>query len=303
MHAYTSDQFVLPLPDRHRFPMAKYALLRARVEEELPHVELHEAPRVSLEALRRVHTTGWVERVVEGTLDKREVRQIGFPWSPFLVERSRRSVGATVAAAMSALSRRTAVNLAGGTHHAGVERGQGFCVFNDVAVAARAVQAEHQVARILVIDLDVHQGNGTAEIFSDDPSVFTLSAHGAKNFPFRKAVSDIDIPLPDGTNDAAFMEAVLPAIDRALSDAAPDLVFYVAGVDPFEGDRLGRLELTAAGLAQRDHAVLSRTAGQGIPTAVCMAGGYAPDPARIADLHFGTVRESASYSCAPLSHP
>jgi acetoin utilization deacetylase AcuC-like enzyme len=282
VRAYYSDQFVLPLPEGHRFPMAKYALLRDRVARDLPQVELSPAPAATDGELALAHEPQYVSAVTEGWLTPAQQREIGFPWSPRMVERSRRSVGATIAAARSALHEGVAANLAGGTHHAYADKGSGYCVFNDVAVAARLMQAEwhrhhRALLRVAVVDLDVHQGNGTAAIFRDDPSVFTLSLHGARNFPFRKEASDLDVELPDGCTDAPY----LAALDEALSTLwdrhgahPPGLVFYLAGADPYEGDRLGRLKLSREGLAERDRRVFAAARERGIPVVVTMAGGY-----------------------------
>jgi acetoin utilization deacetylase AcuC-like enzyme len=282
MQAFHSDHYVLPLPEGHRFPMGKYRLLREAIAAELPEVQLQEAPAASDGELALVHTPGYIDAVSEGLLSPAQQREIGFPWTPRMVERARRSVGATIAAARAALREGVAANLAGGTHHAYADKGGGYCVFNDVAVAARLMQAEwHRqrrvLLRIVVIDLDVHQGNGTAAIFKDDPTVFTLSMHGAKNFPFRKEASDLDVELPDGCTDAPY----LAELDRALEqlwhhhrEAPPGLVFYLAGADPHEADRLGRLKLTAQGLAERDRRVLAAACERGIPVAISMAGGY-----------------------------
>ena len=275
MLAYYSDHYVLPLPAGHRFPMAKYRLLRERVAEGLPGVRFAEAPAASDAELCMAHTPAYVSAVAEGCLSTAEQREIGFPWSPAMVERSRRSVGATLAAARSALQEGVAGNLAGGTHHAGAERGSGFCVFNDLAVATRVLQGEGAVQRVAIVDLDVHQGNGTAAIFRGDASVFTLSLHGAKNFPFRKEAGDLDVDLPDGCRDADYLEA----LDAALSElwqrfGTPDLAFYLAGADPHEGDRLGRLKLSAEGLAERDRRVFAACRTRGVPVAFAMGGGY-----------------------------
>lgn len=282
MLAYTSDHFVLPLPPGHRFPMGKYQLLRQAVAERLPGVRLTEAPPASDGELALVHTPTYVSAVAEGLLSAAQQREIGFPWTERMVERSRRSVGATIAAARSALRDGVAANLAGGTHHAYPDKGGGYCVFNDVAVAARLMQAEwhrahRRLLRVAVIDLDVHQGNGTAAIFRDDPTVFTLSLHGAKNFPFRKEASDLDVELPDGCGDADYLQALdgaLAQLWRRHAGAMPALIFYLAGADPHEGDRLGRLKLSAAGLAERDRRVLEAARERGIPVALSMAGGY-----------------------------
>jgi len=282
VQAFHSDHFVLPLPAGHRFPMGKYRLLREAVLAELPGIHLHEAPVASDGELALAHTPTYVSAVTEGLLSAAQQREIGFPWSERMVERSRRSVGATIAAARAALQEGVAANLAGGTHHACADKGGGYCVFNDVAVAARLMQAEwhrvrRQLLRVAVVDLDVHQGNGTASIFRDDPTVFTLSLHGAKNFPFRKEQSDLDVELPDGCADDAYLAALDTALERLWQrhDAAPPgLIFYLAGADPHEGDRLGRLKLTAAGLAERDRRVLDAARERRIPVALSMAGGY-----------------------------
>ncbi|MEZ5330925.1 MAG: histone deacetylase [Thermoanaerobaculia bacterium] len=302
MLAYSSDRFVLPLPAGHRFPMEKYRLLREAVEAA-GLAELEEPAAASDEELLRVHDEDYLDRVVRGTLTASEQRRIGFPWSPALIERSRRSVGATIAAARAALADGVSVNLAGGTHHAFADRGEGFCVFHDVAVAARALQIDGSARTVLVIDCDVHQGNGTAAIFRHDPTVFTLSVHGAGNFPYRKEAGDLDIAIPDGTGDDAYLDALDGALDDAFSRCAPEAVFYVAGADAYVGDRWGRLALTAAGLAQRDLLVLSRCRRRDLPVAVVMGGGYAPDPAVIAGLHLETVRLAAALAVDPDTSP
>jgi acetoin utilization deacetylase AcuC-like enzyme len=287
VRAYYCDHFVLPLPEGHRFPMSKYTLLRQRVAaagEDL----LLVPDAADDHALGRVHDVAYIRRVTEGGLTRDEVRRIGFPWSPALVERSRRSVGGTVAAARAALADGVAANLAGGTHHAFSDRGEGYCVFNDVAVAARAVQRESGVRRVAVLDLDVHQGNGTAAIFRDDDTVFTLSVHGANNFPFRKERSDLDVELPDGCRDEEYLDAVEAGIGTALTHGV-DLAFYVAGADPYEGDRLGRLAVTKEGLAERDRLVFDSCDRAGVPVTVVMSGGYARDVEDTVDIHFQTV--------------
>lgn len=291
MRVFHSDHFVLPLPPGHRFPMEKYRLLRERVAA-WGGAELL-VPEAATDAeLLRVHSADWVGRVARGELTREEVRRVGFPWSPGLVERSRRSVGATLAAARCALDDGSAANLAGGTHHAFAHRGEGFCVFNDVAVAARAVQAEGRAARVAVVDLDVHQGNGTAAIFRGDDTVFTLSVHGANNYPFRKEDGDLDVELPDGSGDDAFLSAVERSVPLALAHG-PELVFYLAGADPFHDDRLGRLAVTRDGLARRDQMVFELCAAAGVPVAVVMSGGYAQRVEDTVEIHFNTVRAAA----------
>ena len=285
MQCFHSDHFVLPLPPGHRFPMSKYQLLREAVERELPAATVCEALPVSDGELALVHTPTYVRAVAEGLLSPAQQREIGFPWSLRMAERSRRSVGATIMAARAALGEGVGVNLAGGTHHAYADRGSGYCVFNDVAVAARLMQAEHhrrhgpaqRGLRVLVIDLDVHQGNGTAHVFANDPSVFTLSMHGARNFPARKERSDLDVELPDGCTDGPYLDALDAALAAAwerLDGHPPELAFYLAGADPHENDRLGRLKVSEAGLSERDRRVFAALQTRRIPVAVSMAGGY-----------------------------
>ncbi|MCL4812082.1 MAG: histone deacetylase [Vicinamibacteraceae bacterium] len=297
MRAFYCDHFVLPLPDGHRFPMAKYRLLRERLVAVNGHLIRFEEPAAaSWEDLARVHTRAYLEAVRAGTLESREQRRIGFPWSPGMVERSRRSVGGTMAASRAALDEGTAANLAGGTHHAFADRGEGFCVFNDVAVAAHALMAEGRVTRPLVFDCDVHQGNGTAAIFRDDPAVFTCSLHGEKNFPFRKETSDLDVALPDGTGDEEYLEALGSALATAIDRHRPDFVFYVAGADAYHGDRFGRLALTIEGMRARDAFVFTACRTAGLPVSVVMAGGYASEVGDIVVIHANTVVEAARHA-------
>ena len=292
MRAFYSDHFVLPLPEGHKFPMAKYSRLRERILAEgiVPPEDLHEAPAASWEDLRLVHDEAYVDAVANGTVAPEIQRRIGFPWSPAMVERSRRSVGATIAAARAALDDGVSANLAGGTHHAFADRGEGFCVFNDVAVAIRVLQRDHHASRIAVVDLDVHQGNGTASIFAGDDAVFTFSMHGEKNFPFKKETSDLDVALPDGTGDEDYLAALQLHLDAVLNRHEPDFVFYLAGADPFEGDRLGRLKLTVDGLRTRDEMVFGTCSKRGLPVAVSMSGGYANDVDAIVTIHANTIR-------------
>ncbi len=299
MKIFYCDHFVLPLPEEHRFPMEKYARLRARVIQGnvVDREDLIVPQPIADWELARVHTREYVDRVRQGTLSKDEVRRIGFPWSPALVERSRRSVGGTLAAAHAALEDGWAVNLAGGTHHAFPDAGEGYCVFNDVAVAAREVQAEGRARKVAVLDLDVHQGNGTAAIFAKDGTVFTLSVHGAGNFPFRKEKSDLDIELADGTEDEEYLEAVERGLEAALR-AHPDLAFYVAGADPYVDDRLGRLSVSMQGLARRDELVFDTCSRLGVPVAVVMSGGYSNDVKDTVEIHYNTVRSAARHAAA-----
>lgn len=295
MKAYYSDRFVLPLPQGHRFPMRKYRMLRDLVAAHLPQVHLEEAPTTTDGVLALAHHPHYIHRVTTGALTAAEQRAIGFPWTPEMVERSRRSAGATIAACRAALVDGAAVNLAGGTHHAHADRGEGFCVFNDAAIAARLMQAERRAARVAIVDLDVHQGNGTAAILANDDSVFTLSLHGENNYPFTKAVSDLDIGLPDGTDDAAYLAQLDQALDQLFARFDPQLIIYLAGADPHEGDRLGRLKLSAAGLAERDRRVLAAASVRGLPVAIAMAGGYGTEIGQTVAIHEQTVRAAARH--------
>jgi acetoin utilization deacetylase AcuC-like enzyme len=300
MRAFYSGHFVLPLPPGHRFPMGRYVMLRDRMERHLPEIEMLEAPRASDGELALAHTPQWIAAVSEGSVHPQVMREIGFPWSEAMVERSRRSSGATVAACRAALAEGVSGNMAGGTHHASADRGGGFCVFNDAAVAARLMQAEHgrrgrAPLQVAVIDLDVHQGNGTARIFREDPSVFTLSMHGQKNFPFRKEASDLDVELPDGCGDVDYLAALEQALDELDRRFAPGLVIYLAGADPFERDRLGRLKLSFDGLEARDRRVFDFAWQRRIPLAFAMAGGYASDIAETVQVQLGTFRVALDY--------
>ena len=292
---FYSDHFVLPLPEGHRFPMVKYSMLRERVAANgiCGPGELRTPRAVSDQEILRAHTPDYLRRVVSGDLTDKEVRRIGFPWSEKMVERSRRASGGTLGACLAALEEGFAANLAGGTHHAFSDRGEGYCVFNDSAIAARAVQDAGLAERVLVVDTDVHQGNGTAQILRGDPSVFTFSIHGAKNFPFHKEDSDLDAPLPDGADDTEFLTTLERNLGEALDAADADLAIYLAGADPFEDDRLGRLSVTKSGLAERDRLVLETCRDRGIPVAVTMAGGYARVVEDTVDVHFQSIKRAA----------
>ncbi len=303
MHAYYADHFILPLPSGHRFPMAKYGRLRERLAVEWPQVRLGQALPASDGELALAHTPGYIGAISQGTLDASAQREIGFPWSPAMCERARRSVGATIQACRAAMAGEgLAANLAGGTHHAYAHKGSGFCVFNDAAVATRLMQAEHArhhraggPLRVAIIDLDVHQGNGTASIFATDDSVFTLSLHGAKNFPFRKEPSDLDVELPDGCGDAEYMEALERALDELERRFEPGLVIYLAGADPHEGDRLGRLKLSFDGLEARDRRVMDWAWQRRLPLAFAMAGGYGTDMEATVQAQVNTYRVALDY--------
>jgi acetoin utilization deacetylase AcuC-like enzyme len=272
----------LPLPPGHRFPMAKYARLRERVASELTGVKLEVPEPASDEALHRVHTAHYLSAMRSGSLSAAEQRVLGFPWSPAMHERARRSVGATLHALTCALNDGVA---------------EGYCCFNEFAVAIRHGQHEGTLRRALVLDLDVHQGNGTAAIFDDDPSVFTVSLHGQSNYPFRKTRSDLDIGLPDATSDSEYLAALnkaLAVVDEVVTQAGQfDVMFYLAGADVFAGDRLGKLALSAPGVAARDARVFEWVSAQGLPVVVAMGGGYCPDIDQIVAIHFETVRQAA----------
>jgi len=295
MKVFYCDQFVLPLPQGHRFPMVKYRMLRERLVQEqiIRPVDLIEPQAVTGDDLRRTHDPRYVQRVLLGQLTDDEIRRLGFPWSPALVERSKRSSGGTLAACRAALVEGFAANLAGGTHHAGYDFAEGFCLFNDSAVAIRALQAEGLVRRVLVIDCDVHQGNGTADIFRDDESVYTFSIHGERNFPLRKVPSSLDIGLEDGTGDVEYLAALERGLEQAINEAASVLVIYLAGADPYEGDRLGRLKLTKEGLLARDKMVFDMCQCSKLPVAITMAGGYAPNVEDVVEIQCNTIREAA----------
>ena len=251
---------------------------------------LEVAPAAKDDELLLVHEAAYVDRMSNGMLTATEVRQIGFPWSPLMAERARRSAGATLAAAKASLSERCAINLAGGTHHAFRDHGEGFCCYNDAAVAARVLQRDFGIERVLISDLDVHQGNGTASIFAGDSSVFTFSMHGARNYPVRKEISTLDVELDDGCDDQTYLQKLRVLLPKLIAGFQPDAMIYLAGADPYEGDRLGRLKLTKAGLQARDRFVITTARDAAIPITVTMAGGYAHNVTDIVDIHFSTVR-------------
>ena len=292
MQLYYTDVFVLPLPTGHRFPMEKYSRLRALLLAcgEFSETDFHLPHAASDEELARAHDPAYIAQVCCGQLPEKAQKAIGFPWSAGMVERSRRSAGATICACRSAIRQGISANLAGGTHHAFRDRGEGFCVFNDAAVAARAMQAEGHAQRVLIVDCDVHQGNGTASILAGDDSIFTFSIHGARNFPFEKEQSDLDIELPDGCSDDTYLDQLDAGLHTAFALAQPDLVIYLAGADPYHDDRLGRLSLTFAGLAERDRRVFSHCSALGVPVAIAMAGGYARQIDDTVRIHATTIR-------------
>ena len=293
MKAYYTDHFVLPLPDGHRFPMEKYRLLRDYVSKTAG-IELLEPRAASNMDLMRVHTEDYIQAVSGGQLTTAQIREIGFPWSEEMVERSRRSAGATIEACLSAMKEGVSVNLAGGTHHAYADKGSGFCVFNDAAVAAKYVQ-NIKPTSVAIIDLDVHQGNGTAALLGQDPNCFTLSLHGEKNFPFRKEASHLDWGLIDGTSDQEYLDILNQALEYLEARFTPELIIYLAGADPHEGDRLGRLKLTTEGMANRDRMVLDFANGHQCPIAIAMAGGYGHDIQTTVSVHAQTIQLAFEY--------
>jgi len=291
MHLWTHHRARFPLPPHHRFPLEKYALLAERVVADglaAPH-ELHEPDPIGWSALAQVHDCGLLSRIREGCLTAREERALGLPWSAQLVDRGRRSVAGTVAAARHALECGVAMNLGGGTHHAGHDFARGYCLFNDVAVAVAALRAEGDAERVLIVDCDVHQGDGTAHIFAGDPRTFTVSLHGARNYPFQRIPSDLDVDIASGTGDTRYLRALGEALDFALDRVRPDFAFFLAGADPWEGDALGKLALSKAGLRARDELALDRLLEAEADVCVVLAGGYAEDIRDTVDINAGTA--------------
>jgi acetoin utilization deacetylase AcuC-like enzyme len=294
---YYTDTFSIPLPANHSFPKDKYPLLRKRIiEAQLVQPGDMRVPRPATdEDILRAHDPLYLNRLQKGELTVKEVRRVGLPWSPEIVLRARYSVGATIEACRTALDERIAVNLGGGTHHAFSDHGQGYCYLNDSVIAARAMQAEGLVENVLIIDCDVHQGNGTAAILKNDPTIFTFSIHGKNNFPYRKETSDLDIELEDGTDDAVYLAALEKGMTESLDACAANLVIYLAGADPYRKDRFGRLSLTKGGLAGRDRLVLRHLGQSGLPVAITLAGGYARQVMDAVDIHFETVRSAVEF--------
>lgn len=295
MKAFYTDHFVLPLPNGHRFPMEKYSKLRNLVSD-LAGVELLEAPAASDTQILYAHDPQYLINIIGGHLSASEQREIGFPWSEKMVERSRRSAGATVAACKTSLTEGVSVNLAGGTHHAYRDMGSGFCVFNDSVIAARALQKEmNPKLKVAIIDLDVHQGNGTASILQNDHSIFTLSIHGEKNFPFKKEVSNLDYGLPDGCDDQTYLQALTYCLDELDSRFKPDCLIFLAGADPHVDDRLGRLNISSEGMRLRDEAVLAYALDRNLPIALSMAGGYGKEIVSTVNIHFQTIKTALQF--------
>ena len=301
LHVWSSARYTFPLPQEHRFPIAKYELLRERVVSEcvVDAAHVHEPARATRDALLLVHTRDYVDRLTNGALTEMEIRRLGFPWSEALVERSYRAVGGTCEASAAALEHGVTMNLAGGTHHAFADHGEGFCVFNDVAIAIRLLQRQGRIRRAAIVDLDVHQGNGTHAIFAGDQQVFTFSMHGGRNYPFQKVPGRLDIELADGTGDDEYLSLLAHALPRVLTEAEPDLVVYLAGADAHQGDRLGRLGLTFEGLARRDALVLERCREVGLPVVVTIAGGYGRSIDDTVRVHLETARVASSWCGTP----
>jgi acetoin utilization deacetylase AcuC-like enzyme len=295
LKAFYADHYVLPLPVGHRFPMEKYKKLRDLVSQ-LEGVQLENAPVVTDTQILYAHDASYLIKVLQGSLSPQEQQEIGFPWSMQMVERSRRSAGATLAAAKAALKEGVAANLAGGTHHAYRNKGSGFCVFNDSAITARALQKEiHPKLKVAIIDLDVHQGNGTASILENDSSIFTLSIHGENNFPFTKEISDLDIGLPNGADDESYLVALHQGLELFNKRFKPDCIIYLAGADPHEGDRLGKLNVSKEGMRLRDECIFQLGLDRQIPIAFSMAGGYGKEIQSTVDIHLQTIQTGLRY--------
>jgi acetoin utilization deacetylase AcuC-like enzyme len=286
---YTENIHSLMLPRGHKFPLGKYDRIKAALETSFGEGALMLGAMASHDDLVLVHDPAYVRAVRDGTLEVAAVRRLGFPWSESLVVRAMRSVGGTLAALAWAAEHGAAGHLAGGTHHAFRDRGEGFCVFNDIAVAVMVARRDHGLARAAIVDLDVHQGNGTAAIFAGDPDVFTLSLHGAKNYPFQKETSTLDVALPDGCEDAAYLTALGPALEQVAAHR-PDILFYQSGVDALRGDRLGRMALTHEGLLARDALVFALARRLGVPLVVTLGGGYGRDIDTSVRGHVGVFR-------------
>jgi len=297
MKIFYTDTFKIPLSAKHSFPKNKYPLLRKRISEQLGYqtVDMSIPDPATDEEILRAHDSEYFRRFVSGELTDKEIRRVGLPWSPQIVQRARYSIGGTIAACRASLNEGIAVNLGGGTHHAFSDQGQGYCWLNDSVIASRTMQAEGLAGKIIVIDCDVHQGNGTAAILKDDPTIFNFSIHGKNNFPYHKETSDLDVELPDGTDDAAYLAALEEGLAASMLKFSADLVIYLAGADPYLKDRFGRLSLTKAGLAQRDDLVFQQCHRAGLPVAVTLAGGYAPLVQDTLEINFHTILSALKF--------
>jgi acetoin utilization deacetylase AcuC-like enzyme len=297
MKIFYTDHFHIPLPADHRFPIEKYSLLRQKIlkDDIVDAIKFCEPRAATYQEIVRAHSPAYFERLQNGEMTPKEMRRIGFPWSAELIERAKRSAGATIEAGFAAVKENIAVSLAGGTHHAFGDRGEGYCLLNDSVIAARALQSENTLKKILVIDCDVHQGNGTAAILANDTTIFTLSIHGKNNFPSRKEKSDLDIALEDETGDQAYLEALERGLNHALDIFEAEMVIYLAGADPYKNDRFGRLRLSKPGLLERDRMVFRYCHKNAIPITVTMAGGYAKNIQNSVDIHFQTVKQAVEW--------
>jgi acetoin utilization deacetylase AcuC-like enzyme len=289
--------YQVALPAGHPFPITKYSLLKERLLSEgvIAAGDILEPEPLDIPILRLVHTHEYLAKLETSALSAAEQRRLGLPWSEALWQRSRLASAGTLLAARAALDQGLAGNLAGGTHHAFADHGEGFCVLNDVAITIRKLQAERAVERAAVIDLDVHQGNGTAAIFENDAEVFTFSMHGERNYPLAKMRSNLDVPLKDGVGDAEYLDVLQRHLPTVLDIASADIVFYLAGVDVAAQDRYGKLALTEEGICSRDRYVIETVRSGGVPLVIVLAGGYAPTRARTAELHAHAFREAAAY--------
>ena len=288
MLVFSCNQLTIELPTEHRFPMEKYALLD-RAIEGISGIEVCRIKKATRQVIEKAHSKDYVQKVYDGSLSQSEIEILGFPWFPALLERSLYSVGCSVAAALEATENQVSCSLAGGTHHAGYDYGAGFCVFNDAAVASAVLLEKFPNISILIVDTDVHQGNGTAEMLKDNKSVFTFSIHSARNYPHEKAVSDLDISLPDRTKDEEYLEIFHDALEYSIDCAKPNVILFLSGADIYERDKLGRLDITKLGVFQRDTLVFKKAEEFGIKVAAFMGGGYAPLIADIVEIHKNTV--------------
>ncbi len=291
MFVFACDHLEIQLPEKHRFPIQKYSLLRKKVQK-LKTVKIRNPIKPDKRILSRVHSDEYIDRIFKGELSKKESQSIGFPWSEELVQRSLYSVGCTISAAFESMNEKLSCSLAGGTHHAGYDFGEGFCVFNDIAIVVSLLKAQYPEINILVVDTDVHQGNGTADLLANLSRVFTLSLHSARNYPHKKSHSNIDVSFPDGTQDSHYLSVFSDALDEAIRNSKADFVFFLAGADVFGGDRLGRLNLSKEGIRSRDDLFFSKFDLIKTKITVVMGGGYATNIDDIVDIHLGTI-ESA----------